>query len=188
MASRQQHDVSTGWKWRLANSNGDKTADDIQSLQEWSDAKSFPSVIHSELLAKGVIPDYKVGENERQIQWVGVADWAYSTSFGTPATLDASSSADLVFEGLDTFAIVVLNDKEILRCENMFRPYRVNVKEMLRPSGELNELSIVFESTCKRGDELEKKYGPRKGACRDHRRNHIRKAQVGHQVSRYSRS
>ena len=35
----------------------------------------FLSVIHSELLAKGVIPDYKVGENERQIQWVGVADW-----------------------------------------------------------------------------------------------------------------
>ena len=91
MKPRQRHHISTGWKWRLANSNGNNTADNIKMLQQWTPVKAFPSVIHSELLDRKIIPDFKVGENERKIQWVGEADWAYSSTFTSPEELGSSS-------------------------------------------------------------------------------------------------
>ena len=85
---------------------------------------------------------------------------------------------ELVFEGLDTFATVFLNGKEILKSENMFLPARVDVKALLETPGEENELSILFESALQKGTELEEKFGARESMMRDKRRNHIRKAQV----------
>lgn len=177
------HDLSNGWKWKLANSNGNLHAERISSLKHWTPVNAFPSVIHSELLANKIIPDFKLGENERQVQWVGHADWAYSTSFPTPGNIEDYSSVALFFEGLDTFATVTLNGKDILHSDNMFLPQRVDVKDLLKPILQVNELLIVFESTVKRGDELGAKYGHRKSAMRDRRRMHIRKAQVRSNLS-----
>ncbi|KIW98715.1 uncharacterized protein Z519_00377 [Cladophialophora bantiana CBS 173.52] len=177
MATKQRHALSTRWKWRLADANGISKADSIPDLKTWTPVTAFPSVVQMELLAKKIIPDPNLGENERQIQWVGGMDWEYSCSFPTPNGLGNSSIADLVFEGLDTFATVSLNGREILKSDNMFIPYRVDVTSHLNPVGQENELLILFESALKKGDELEAKFGPRKQMIRDKRRNHIRKAQ-----------
>ncbi|KAL6690511.1 glycoside hydrolase superfamily [Trichoderma pleuroticola] len=127
MATMQRQDLATGWKWRLANSNNVSKAGELDSLREWHPTTSFPSVIQQELLAIGSIPDPNIGLDERLIQWVGAADWEYSCSFPTPEGAGTDDSAvDLVFEGLDTFATVVLNGKEILRSDNMFLPHRVS--------------------------------------------------------------
>ncbi|KAH8888054.1 family 2 glycosyl hydrolase [Thozetella sp. PMI_491] len=130
-----------------------------------------------ELLQKNAIPDPNVGENERLIQWVGEVDWEYACSFETVSDVVGKEHVELFFEGLDTFATVTLNGKIILRSDNMFIPARVSVKDVLKPAGEANELSIVFDSVLRRGLELEKKYGERKSMMRDKRRMHIRKAQ-----------
>jgi beta-mannosidase len=84
----------------------------------------------------------------------------------------------LIFEGLDTFATVFLNGKEILKSENMFLPARVDVKALLKTPGEENELSILFESALRKGTELEEKFGTRASMMRDKRRMLMRKAQV----------
>lgn len=131
-----------------------------------------------ELLANGTIPDYNVGENERLIQWVGEADWIYCTSFPTPAVNQLGAALDIVFDGLDTFATITLNGTHILKTDNMFIPYRVDVKGYLRENGEQNELSILFESAVKKGAEFERTWGKKKSLFRDPKRNHIRKAQV----------
>jgi len=165
----------------LADSNGNPQAESIPGLKQWTQVKAWPSVIHSELLANKIIPDFKLGENERQVQWVGHVDWAYSLSFPSEKQVESCSSVELLLEGLDTFATVTLNGKEILKSDNMFLPRRVNVKHLLKPLLEVNELVIVFESTVKRGNELEAKYGPRKSTMRDNKRMHIRKAQVSSQ-------
>ncbi|EXJ81605.1 hypothetical protein A1O1_07670 [Capronia coronata CBS 617.96] len=172
MAIKQRQDLNTGWKWRLANANGEAKAD--ESLKSWTPVQSFPSVIQMELLAHKIIPDPNVGENERQIQWAGRADWEYSCTFPTP---EGSTFNDLVLEGLDTFATVTLNGREILKSDNMFIPHRVEVTSFLKPVKQDNELSIVFESAWKKGTELEAKFGPRKTWMRDRRRMHTRKAQ-----------
>ena len=149
MSSRcEQMPLDSGWKWRLSDSNGDEEAEKYPQLKEWSSVtQGIPSVIHTELLASNNIDDYRLGENERRIQWVGRADWEYSCRFATPET--KAKEVDLVFEGLDTIATVKLNGKDILSSDNQFIQYRVPLKGLgiLNDPGQENELSIVFQST-----------------------------------------
>jgi beta-mannosidase len=174
--SRSQIPLSSGWQWKLANANGNEHADKSTVLQDWQPASQFPSVIQLELLHTKQIPDPNIGENERLIQWVGEVDWIYRTSFHTPAL--TSQSAELVFDGLDTFATVSLNSEEILKSNNMFLPARIDIKHLLKRAGEENVLEIVFESALKKGTELEKQYGEKTSMMRDKRRMQMRKAQV----------
>src|SRR6202007_330011 len=66
----------------------------------------------------------------------------------TTINVDAATASlehiDLVFEGLDTFADVYLNDKQILHADNMFRSWRVPVKNGLKTG--VNTLRVVFHS------------------------------------------
>ena len=95
----------------------------------------------------GRIPDPFVDINERAVQWVGEKVWQYRVEFPAPESFNtgASVSTDLVFEGLDTFATVILNGKKILKTDNMFVSYRVDISEhMLRERN--NVLQIDFDS------------------------------------------
>lgn len=181
MSAKQRLSLSTGWKWRLANSNGASIPDAASSIKEWNPVKRFPSVIQMELLDNKLIPDPNIGLNERLIQWVGEVDWEYTTTFPTPKI---QRIVELVFDGLDTFATVKLNGKEILRSDNMFLPQRVGVKDLLQPEGQKNELSILFDSTIKIANAMEVKFGARTSWMRDKRRMHLRKAQVSYAMNR----
>lgn len=173
--SHIQTRLQKGWKWRLADSNGDAEADSKPQLRDWSEVKQdVPSVIQSELWKKGVIEDYRLGDSERRIQWVGRADWEYSCTFHTPK--NHGNEVDLVFEGLDTIAQVRLNGKEILRSDNQFVPHRVSIKNLMSSNGEENELFIVFQAVGKRAKELEEKFGKRKSIMRDPIRCQFRKS------------
>ncbi len=50
----------------------------------------------------------------------------------------------MVFEGLDTYAEIVLNDSLVLSADNMFRSWRIDVYGLLRSTQ--NELAIYFRS------------------------------------------
>lgn len=76
----------------------------------------------------------------------------YRTSFSVPASSGDKTTTDLVFEGLDTFASVSLNGVGILKTDNMFVSYRVNVTDTIK-EGE-NSLELVFDSALIRGREL----------------------------------
>ncbi len=62
----------------------------------------------------------------------------------------------LNFEGLDTYASVYLNDSLILKANNAFREWHVDVKSLLSSE---NELRLVFENTSKY-EEAEKEKLP----------------------------
>ena len=91
------------------------------------------------------------------MQWVGEKSWVYKTSFPTPQDHAQHNHHDLVFQGLDTFATVLLNGTEILKADNMFASYRVAVAQHLRQSG-ANDLEITFESALLKGRELVKQH------------------------------
>ena len=178
METLQRNTLDKNWRWRLTDANGNRKAGECRRLEQWTPVAAFPSVIQMELLANDIIPDYNIGENERLIQWAGEADWTYCTTFPTPTTLKRVAAIDLVFDGLDTFATVTLNGTQILKTDNMFIPYRVDVKSHLKPGNGENELSILFESAIKRGAQLESNFGKKKSLFRDSKRLHVRKAQV----------
>lgn len=106
---------------------------------------TVPGTIHTDLLAADLIPDPYLDNHEHLVAWVGVCDWEYSTTFYYAAA--GSERVDLVFEGLDTVATVLLNGVEIARTRNMHRSYRVPVCEHLVAGS--NELKVRFASPVK---------------------------------------
>ncbi|KAL3474146.1 glycoside hydrolase superfamily [Aspergillus californicus] len=125
----------------------------------WLPVSKIPSVVHQDLLDNRVISDPFVGLNEQTVEWVGHQDWVYRTTFPTPGKLSSNVRSGLLFEGLDTFATVTLNDSVILRSDNMFTPYRVDVTDNLLSSASgLNTLEILFESPIRRGREIVKSH------------------------------
>lgn len=103
-----------------------------------------PSDVHLALMLKGIIPDPFFGENEKKVQWVGETDWCFRTTFNVPANLLGQEEVNLVFDGLDTYAHVWLNDSLVLHADNMFRKWVIPVKTVLKK--ENNRLRICFSS------------------------------------------
>jgi hypothetical protein len=120
----------------------------------------FPTNVHLDLLAHGLIADPFMGTNENDVQWVGETGWVYRVRFATPkGTGKGGGKAVLVFEGLDTFATVALNGKVVIETENMFVPERIDVTDVLRGEGEgENELVVEFDSAYLRGWKLVEKH------------------------------
>ncbi len=129
--------IDSGWQFR-AVANTDRA-----DVKEWHPAH-VPGVVQTDLLNSKLIPDPFDRDNEFHLQWIGLADWEYQTTFQVDAATQAHDHIDLVFDGLDTFADVYLNDQSVLHADNMFRRWRVPAKAMLK-SGP-NTLRIVFHS------------------------------------------
>ncbi|QRM48542.1 glycoside hydrolase family 2 protein [Rhizobium sp. BG6] len=116
-----------------------------------------PGCVHLDLLANRLIPDPYLDVNEITNDWIGKEDWTYRCSFD--ASPDAGKVQELVFEGLDTVATIVLNGEELGRTFNMHRTYRFDVSERLKHGA--NELVVTFRSAYAYGAEMEAHYGYR---------------------------
>ncbi|GAA6056401.1 hypothetical protein JCM3770_000684 [Rhodotorula araucariae] len=152
------------WSWRQSppfapSSSAPPTSvatTDTPSLQGgFRPCSHFPSVVHAELLAAGRIPDLRLRRNDELVQWVGEADWIYKCAFELDKLPEEGEAADLVFEGLDTFATVFLNGKKVLEANNMYLAHRVPALSALQRGA--NELYLVFHSAFRRGRELEER-------------------------------
>jgi beta-mannosidase len=105
---------------------------------------TLPGCVHTDLLANRLIDDPFYRDNEVKLQWIGRTDWEYQTTFNvTPETL-ARDNIDLVFQGLDTYAKVFLNNEPLLEADNMFRTWRAESKRLLKAGA--NTLRIHFRS------------------------------------------
>jgi beta-mannosidase len=100
--------------------------------------------VQTDLLANGLIPDPFAGANEAGLQWIGLADWEYRTTFAVGHEELARRRLDLVFDGLDTFGDVYVNGTAALHADNMFRTWRIPAKALLKEGA--NELRVVLHS------------------------------------------
>lgn len=166
MATRKVIPVDKNWEFKQVNDNDAKFLPVAQ----------FPTNVHLDLLHHGLIPDPYVGKNELDVQWIGEKSWVYRTTFTAPALPDGATAV-LAFDGLDTFATVVLNGSEVLVSDNMFTPQRVDVTSKLREG--VNELAITFDSAYLRGWKEVEKHPDHKWGCwnGDSSRLAVRKAQ-----------
>ena len=104
----------------------------------------MPGCVHTDLLNNRLIEDPFYRDNEQKQQWIGKTDWEYQTSFNVTPELLKHDQIDLVFEGLDTYANVFLNDTSLLSADNMFRTWRVDCKRLLKTGA--NTLRVRFRS------------------------------------------
>ncbi len=115
---------------------------------------TVPGVVHLDLMKNNLIPDPYKDLNEKKVQWIENEDWIYQTTFNINADEAKSQNIDLVFDGLDTFAEIYLNDKLLKSTNNMFRTWEIPVKPVLK-KGE-NALKIIFKSPVNEGNTLAK--------------------------------
>jgi beta-mannosidase len=108
---------------------------------DWLPA-TVPGTVHTDLLAAGLIPDPFSGDREAEFSWIEEQGWTYRRDFDVDPALLREERLDLVFEGLDTWASVTLNDAPILQADNMFRTWRVDVARTLREG--TNTLEVRF--------------------------------------------
>lgn len=132
--------LDTGWQVRLAP-GGAATAAHPQAAS-WLPA-AVPGAVQTDLMAARLLDDPWAGDNERAAQWVGLSDWQYRSEFTLDAATLARSRIDLLFEGLDTLAVVRINGTQVLAADNMFRRWRVAAKGLLKPGRNIVEVDIA---------------------------------------------
>ena len=136
---------------------------------------TVPGEVYADLFAAELIPDPFNGDNERRLHWIGSVDWSYRTSF-TFAPGDEQRH-DLVFDGLDTIATVLLNGIEVGRTANQHRSYRFDVTGIVQ-AGQ-NDLEVRFEGPVTAAQRLSEELGERPRAY-GHPFNAIRKMAAGY--------
>ena len=130
------------WRFREVGEGADPAAE--LGAGEWLPA-IVPGCVHTDLMAADKIPDPFYRLNEAEVKWVAEKDWLYVRTFEVDAAMLSHDRVELVCNGLDTFATIVLNGREISRTENAFVEHVLDVKDAL-VEGE-NTLAIRFESS-----------------------------------------
>ena len=95
--------INKGWQYKKADANS------------WSNA-TVPGCVHTDLLNENKIQDPFYRLNEKDQQWIGESDWEYKTVFNVSKEMFDEQNLHLIFEGLDTYADVYLNNEKILSC------------------------------------------------------------------------
>ncbi len=137
--TRISREINSGWKFHEAGTS------------EWLKA-TVPGCVHTDLLDNKKIEDPFYRMNEARVQWVGKKDWEYETTFSTDNSILQRDRVEIVFQGIDTYADVYINDQLVLSTDNMHRTWRVDVKSILRPGD--NKLRVYIYSVFKKAMPL----------------------------------
>ncbi len=109
-----------------------------------------PGCVHHALIDAELIESPDVGDAEERLQWIGATEWEYRCEFewaDAPAAAsvgeqNTNQHTELVLDGLDTVAEVLLNGQVVGRSESFFFPHRFAIDQAIRAGR--NELLIRF--------------------------------------------
>ena len=143
--------------------------------QNWLDC-CVPSSIYTCLIKAGLIKPSDLNSNPKDFLWPSEKSWIFQKVFDCPAELPELDRTELVFDGLDTFCQIWLNDRLIARTDNMFCSYRFDIKALLKKKN--NRLLVKCDSSLEVGNRLMKRFGTLSNDnCSLPCRSYIRKAQ-----------
>lgn len=118
---------------------------------------TVPGVVHTDLMAAGLIPDPFIGSNVDSVQWVETRSWTYRCSFTVSKEERMARAAMLRFEGLDTYATITLNGHVLGSTDNMFRTWDFEVKGWLKRG--INVLEVRFDPIVLGAGPVRARYG-----------------------------
>src|ERR1019366_6742501 len=84
--------------------------------------------VHLDYQRAGLIDDPFFGINHDKLRWMEEMEWWFRSDL-TPPAIESGKRLHLLFEGLDCFATVYLNGKEIGRNSNQFTPLRLDATD-----------------------------------------------------------
>ncbi len=103
-----------------------------------------PGVIHTDLLANGLIDDPFWRNNEKKLQWIGEKNWSYKGEFIITPYQIKQEHIEIIFDGLDTYADIKINGHRLMKTDNMFVQWKKDIKNLVRQGK--NVVEIVFTS------------------------------------------
>lgn len=134
--------LNSGWQFRqLGNEVWDKA--------------TVPGCVQLDLIKAGLLPEPYLSDNEKKIQWVENEDWEYSCEFTIDKDYLKNENIELVLEGIDTYASVMLNNTPIQRTDNFYRKWEINIKKHIKEGK--NTLLLQLFSPIKIAKNLSKK-------------------------------
>jgi len=95
-----------------------------------------PGSVQMALLKAGIVQDWNVGLNARDMEWVENRDWVYQAAI-PDAWVGSGSKLVLQCAGLDYSGEIMLNGRPVLPFNCTFIPYSVDLAPLLQPTGNL---------------------------------------------------
>lgn len=102
---------------------------------------NVPGSVQQSLLDAGIIPDWNIGTNYRDIEWIENRHWIYFADI-PDSYFQAGSTTKLDCKGLDGDGEVWLNGQKAGEFNNTHLDYRFDLTSFLKTSG--NRLALVF--------------------------------------------
>jgi len=158
----QNIEVNLNKNWQFKSTN----------TEIWHSA-IVPGSVHTNLIKTKQIENPFYANNEQKLQWIDTLNWEYNCQFNIDKTLFNKKKIDLVFDGLDTYAFVYVNDELLMTTNNMFVEWVCNIKPVAKLG--TNNFRIVFNSAKKITDNIAKANLP--NVYPDNNRVYARKAQ-----------
>ncbi|KAM9662361.1 beta-mannosidase isoform 3-T16 [Morphnus guianensis] len=118
--------------WRLGNGNGSVVL-----------RGEVPGCVHTALHRRGLIQDPYYRFNDVMYRWISLDNWTYSRTFKTPFDIRKWQKVNLVFEGVDTVAQILINNITLGRTDNMFNRYSFDITSVIK---EVNFVEVRFLS------------------------------------------
>ena len=98
---------------------------------------SVPSVVQQNLYDAGLIPHPYLGTVENDLLWISDHPWTYAKHFDVDKKMLDKDVVELVFEGIDTYASVMLNGEKLFDADNQFRTWKMDVRPLLKAKDNL---------------------------------------------------
>jgi beta-mannosidase len=145
-AQTQSVFLKNGWHIRPTTPPKPPRKEDLgQNINPNGYDTQLPNSVVNMLFEQKAIPDPFYKDNEAKLQWLEKTDWVWETRFDVSDDVLKLEKNELILRGVDTYADIYLNDSLILKTDNAFREWRVEVKKSLKSKG--NVLKIVFLNT-----------------------------------------
>ncbi|KAF2071865.1 hypothetical protein CYY_006814 [Polysphondylium violaceum] len=120
-----------------------------------------PGEIHMDLLRNNLISDPYKGEKELLYRWIAESDWRFIKNFDIKKEEwdhinQHFTIAELVCQGIDTIADIVINGQQVARVENMFVEFKFDIKKYLLV--DRNKIEVIIYSPERYCKEQSQKY------------------------------
>jgi beta-mannosidase len=150
--------ITSEWKLQWFEPNEKKPldiADPFYIDHFWMTTK-VPGDVHSTLISKNIIEDPFIGHNDLKCRWVEGKEWWYRTTFVWDDECTEQEYLELIFEGLDTYAVIYLNGVEIGKTENMLVEHSFEITREVKKGK--NVLALKFDPVRSHVDLKESSY------------------------------
>jgi beta-mannosidase len=153
--SQNYQGISLNGEWRLVygayDKNSPTTPDELKNRSLPEISAKVPGNVELDLLAAGIIKNPELGNHIYDLRKYEAFQWWYSRSFETPK-VGKGERIEIVFEGLDCFASIWINNRLVGTTDNMLIDHHFDITDLLKPNL-INDIAIRIDPAVAEGQK-----------------------------------